>query len=125
MTIFASRPRARKMSRSLQVASGSASLRTTRTARAASPTATSELRATCDVALGQQWLHAVTTVTTIQRSYAELNMCIAAFPSLRTISEVCGSPQTEELLAPHDELIQLLVLPMRQEQLRETQAHPP
>jgi hypothetical protein len=117
MTIFASRPRARN------VALAAGRLRENDQDRSDRVAHCNELRATCDVAFGQQWLHAVTTVTTIQRRYAELTMCIAAF--LRTISEVCGSPQTEELLAPHDELIGLLVLPMRQQQVRETQTHRP
>ncbi len=95
--IFASRPRA------CNVALAAGRLRENDQDRSDRVAHCNELRATCDVALGQQWFYAVTTVTTIQRRYAELTMCIAAF--LRTISEVCGSPQTEELLATHAELI--------------------
>ena len=119
MTIFASRPRARNVALAAGRANEVAQDRSDRVAHS------NELRATCYVAEGRQLWHAVTTVTTIQRRYAELTMCIAAF--LRTISEVCGSlaPRTEELLATHEELIELLVLPMRQKQVRETQAHCP
>ena len=117
MTIFASRPRARNVALAAGRANEVAQDRSDRVAHS------NELRATCYVAEGRQLWHAVTTVTTIQRRYAELTMCIAAF--LRTISEVCGSPPTDELLATHEELIELLVLPMRQKQVRETQAHCP
>ena len=117
MTIFAFRPRARN------VALAAGRLRENDQDRSGRVAHSNELRAACYVAEGRQLWHAVTTVTTIQRRYAELNMCIAAF--LRTISEVCGSPQTEELLALHAELIELLVLPMRQQQVRETQTHRP